>query len=217
MTRTRFTKKLVEIRMAVVTMHELVEQALKSLIPVLQNGLLDEAERIKAGDVEINKLEGKIFDLCASAIVTEQPVAQDLRRVISSLKIVADLERIGDYAANIAKQLLSYPHSVRVIKEVDFLPMIEQGVAQLSSAISSYVNDDTGEARLVAAEDRKMDKLFDEVMERVANELAGQSEPARESWLQIAIIGRYLERLGDHVTNICEWTVYSVEGELVEL
>jgi phosphate transport system protein len=217
MARNRFTKKISEIRKMLINMYELVDEAIRGVLPVLHNADLDKARILKNNDVRINAAEGHIFDLCANAIATEQPVARDLRRVIAAMKIVTDLERIGDYAANIAQQVTKSPNALTVVKEVNFAPMVEQGLLQLKGAIESYVSENAERAREVAEMDVKLDEMLHEITKNVVTGLSSSNEAEKESWLLVAIISRYLERLGDHATNICEWTIYSAEGKLIEL
>lgn len=214
--RQHFQERLHEMYQDVLRMGTLVEEALQKALTAVSNDDRTLAESVKKNDDAIDTLQFEIDKRCTEMIATEQPVATDLREILVAMKIASDLERIGDHAR----------HLVRVIDQLtdvafrDTLPrfreMTEMGIGMVHDSITAYVNHDADEAKKVARRDDKIDELH----RALYKELIGiiQQNPDRaEEGTSLVFLNRFLERLGDHVTNMCEWIVYAKTGEHEEL
>ncbi len=214
--RHHFQEQLHHMYEDVLKMGTLVEEALRKALKAVTNDDRSLAESVKRNDDTIDALQFEIDRRCTELIATEQPVATDLREILVAMKIAADLERIGDHAR----------HVVRVIDELtdvafrDTLPrfqaMTEMGIGMVHDSITAYVNHDAESARKVARRDDQIDEmhraLYGELIEII------KKNPDRaEEGTALIFLNRFLERLGDHVTNMCEWIVYAKTGEHLEL
>lgn len=205
-----------EMHDGILRMGVLVEEALQKLLFALEMKDFVLAEEVVEDDRRIDAMEVSIDDLCARIIAVEQPDARDLRDVLMTLKITSALERIGDHARHIAR-------NARVITETTFitlLPLIrkmaEKDISMLHDFLTSYVDQDADRAMEVAARDDEVDILHAEFSEKLVEIL--RNYPAEvDKGLQLMLVNRFLERFGDHVTNMCEWVVFLRYADHVEL
>ena len=166
------------------------------------------AERIVADDRNVNNLERSIEAQCLMLITTQQPIAQDLRTVSSILKVVTDIERIGDHASDIAEliqQMERYSGHLQ--------PMIAASREMVHEAVSAFVARDQKKANDVIASDDIIDKLFDKVKNDIVIHIKEDRSDAIES-LDALMLAKYLERIGDHAVNICEWEIFRETGTI---
>ncbi len=215
-TRHQFHEELHEMYQEVLQMGTRVEEALQKAITAVikQDGELGQS--VKDGDQEIDDLQFAIDRRCTDLIATEQPVATDLREILVAMKIAADLERIGDHARHLVRVMDSFTDDVFQETVSSFREMTEKGITMVHDSITAYVNHDVALAREVARRDDEIDSLHRALYKDLLGKIAAHPERV-EKGTGLVFLSRFLERLGDHVTNMCEWIVYAKTGEIVEL
>ena len=207
--RNKFDMQLELLNEQLTRMGELCELAINRVTKALVDGNLDQAKKVMAADEEIDQMEKDIERLCLKLLLQQQPVAKDLRQISAALKMITDMERIGDQTADIAEIIISAGMS-----EAGDVKMIEEmsaGVARMvNDSVTAYVERDLELARKVMEADDNIDKLFDEIRGSIIKLIA---EGGRgEQGVDLVMISKYLERIGDHATNIAEWVEFSITG-----
>ena len=215
-TRQAFEEGLDGVNKEILRMGVMVEEALRQAIESLVNKDGELARAVVAGDAAINQMEQEIEDRCIVLIAREQPVATDLRRLVTLLKVVTQLERMGDHALHVAKGTLRLLPETYMKPLIDIPRMAELAIGMIRDVLTALLNLDAALAREVAQRDRLVDDLHDQVMREVFTYMMENSRFISQS-ISLLFISRFIERVGDHVTNICEWVVYSATGEHVEL
>ncbi|WP_246943949.1 phosphate signaling complex protein PhoU [Bacillus pinisoli] len=215
-TRTQFDEQLISLKEKLLEMVYQSKHAIDQSIIALQSQDLELAQKIIYDDKEINELEKEINDMVIKNIVKQQPVASDLRRLMVAVKISSDIERVGDLAVNIAKSTL-FIGKQPFYTSTEAIPEMAKVVQQmLSDSLTAYHEEDIQNAYEIAAKDDVVDRLYGETIQKLLNLMAVRPE-AVPQLTQLAFICRYLERVGDHVTNIAENIIYLVKGERVDL
>jgi phosphate transport system protein len=201
----------------ILVLDSMVEQATIDAVDALKRRDLVSAQRVYDGDEEINAKRFELENECIATIATQQPVmAGDLRLMASILEVVGELERMGDYAKGIAKIALMMGNQPPVKPLIVIPRMSEITVDMLHRAIGAFVNKDADQARLIPEEDDQVDNLYNQVYrELVTVILANPRTIDRANFLMWA--AHNLERMADRVTNICERTLYTVTGDLIEV
>ena len=169
------------------------------------------AKSIMDGDSEIDHLQKKIEAICFNLLIQQQPVAKDLRTVTAAMKMVTDMERIGDHAADISELTLCMAGKPYVKKLEHIQKMAKETMLMLVSSIEAYVNSDEKKAKCVIDHDDVVDELFVTVKSeliKIIHEDAANGEQACD----LLMVAKYLERIGDHATNISEWVLFSING-----
>lgn len=210
--RGGFETKLSKLNNDLIKMGGLIEEAIKNAIKALSEGDKELAQRVVKGDGEVNQAEKNIESQCLSIILREQPVAKDLRKVSGALKMVTDMERIADNAADIAE--ISITANVKEIFHLaeDIGIMAEKARLMVADSIKSFVENDLTLARDVIQRDDEVDELFNKIKHRMAESLnLGKSNI--DSVVDTIMIIKYLERIADHAVNICEWIEFFETGE----
>lgn len=216
MGREHFTQQILDIKNNVLEMGTLVEEIINLTVTALKSQDLDLARKAIEKDYEINKLEIEIEKACMMIITLQQPLATDLRTVASALKIITDLERMGDNAVNIAKLTLEIGKESLIKPLVDIPKMADIAQEMIKLSLEAFVNADVNLAIKAARMDEEVDMLYDTVLNDVINIITDKKELIKQG-TKLLFIGRYLERIADHSTNICERTIYMITGELVEI
>ncbi len=209
--RERMENQLKVINEMILKMSILVEDNIELSIKTLTSRELELADVVIKNDLKINEYEEKIEDMCIQFIATQNPVGSDLRRIFSILKIITDLERIGDHAENIARITKKIGHEKLIKPLVDIPKMTVLCREMVSNSINSYINQDLDMAVITA----KMDDQVDDLYEKIYMELLDLIEVKKENKNQIIgllLVGRYLERIADHSTNICERVAFMITG-----
>ncbi len=214
--RQAFEEEKNSVNQEILRMGVMVEEALRRAVASLVNRDAEMARAVVADDLNINRLEQEIEDRCVVLIAREQPVATDLRRLVTGLKIVTQLERMGDHALHVAKGTLRILPEAYMKPMIDIPRMAEVGIGMIREALSAFLANDAQAARQVALRDQEIDELHEQVMREVFTFMMQDPKYIPQS-ISLLFISRFLERVGDHVTNICEWVVYSATGERVEL
>lgn len=213
MGRIVFQDKLNELSDSLIEMADMVENNIEKALAAFETDNKELAGEIMIGDKEIDDMQRSIESQCLSLMLHQQPVAKDLRRVSSALKIVTDLERIGDHATDIA-ELVTRIGNVNVLNNVShIIEMAAKAKAMMKNAIKAYVESDFELAEKTIADDDEVDELFNLVKEDVARALAEKTESI-DDCIDIIMIAKYLERIGDHATNICEWAEFNQTGNV---
>ena len=209
--RNRFDEQLHTLNHELLEMGALIERAIRSATDALEKQDVEAALQAIAADKEVNQAERDIESLCLKLLLQQQPVARDLRLISSALKMITDMERIGDQASDIA-ELVIYLSKEPYRKELKHLPqMAENAIRMVTGALDAYVRKDVALAREVMAMDDTIDALFvtvkDELIAHIRNDASAGSQA-----IDLLMIAKYYERIGDHAQNIAEWVEYALTG-----
>ena len=207
--RNRFDRQLLELNNELIQMGSLIEQAIEMGISALVKQDVEKAEQAIKFDVEVDEQEKTIESLCMKLLLQQQPVAKDLRLISAALKMITDMERIGDQASDIAEIIETTDFSVPT-NDVKLAKMAETTIAMVTESIDAYVKQDLELVREVIARDDEVDDLFLEVRQEIADDMVEAGDPM--SSLDLLMIAKYFERIGDHATNIAEWVEFSITG-----
>ncbi len=212
-TRQRYMEELEKMNQNVIQMSTLIEESIGKVIYALKNKDSEVAHKIIEDDDAIDEMERKIEEECIMIIAKQQPLAKDLRRVTSIMRMISDIERIADHCADISEYiiLLTQEEKIPMPKQVEdmLLKMKEMVVA----AIDSFVNEDLEKARYVKKADDIVDDYFDRILKELCTTMEKEPESVRQYAYFIMII-KYIERMADHATNMAEWNVYIITGDL---
>ena len=214
--RLGFLEELNKLRHDVLAMATKVEEDLGKAIAAVHNSDVELANDVIEGDLIVNAMQLKIEDETAIVIATQQPVARDLREMVTILKIISNLERVGDHAVHFAKAVIKF-HSEPPFRSSESLEkMAETGREMIRDSISAYLNQDAEAARKAAALDDKIDAEHKTLTEEILSQMKKHPELIKKA-AKLLNLSNQLERLGDHVTNICECVIYMTEGKHEEL
>lgn len=194
-------------------MGSLIEVAIEKTLQAFETQDEAAAKEIIQGDRNVNDIEKTIESRCLSLILKQQPVARDLRIVTAALKVVTDMERIGDHAADIA-ELIIRERKAPIYNLVKHIPEMGRAAKEMvHDAVTAFTSLNIEEARKIEVRDDIVDALFDKVKEEVATLLRTSNEHV-DQCVDILMIAKYLERIGDHAVNICEWTEFNETGSV---
>lgn len=211
--RKHYDAELLELDTRLARMGQAACGAIEQAMAALKNGDTALARQVVAGDREINAAEHAVEHQCLSLILRQQPVAGDLRRVSTALKMVTDIERMGDQASDIAEIVLHLDHgkadTVGVTEEIQQMGGMVLKMAK--DAVAAFVQADLAEAVLVKRRDDAVDEAFCRVAHKIAGHIAADPAGA-ECALDLFMIAKYLERLGDHAVNVAEWVEFLKTG-----
>ena len=207
--RSQFDKQLAQLHRELIEMGALCEQVIALSSQALTNRDTALAEKVAPLDHEIDRKERDIENLCLRLLLQQQPVAGDLRQISAALKMITDMERIGDQAEDIA-EIVSFLDGAS--EHDDLLRQMAQAVIRMvTDSVDAYVKQDTNLAKRVIVRDDQVDEYFSQVKRRLIGCIARDPENG-ESVLDLLMIAKYYERIGDHATNIAEWVIFSVTG-----
>ena len=209
--RNKFDMQLGMLNEQLIHMGELCELAINRATKALQNGSIEEAKNVIDADQEIDQMEKDIERLCLKLLLQQQPVARDLRQISAALKMITDMERIGDQTADIADIVIA-TKSTEEKNLKDINRMAEATVKMVRDSVSAYVQKDLELARKVMAADDEVDDLFDLVKGDLVKFISDLKGSAGDEAIDLIMIAKYLERIGDHATNIAEWVEFSITG-----
>ena len=209
--RNRFDRQLQILDEELTHMGELCEVAIANATKALTDGDLEQAQAVIEADEEIDQLEKEIEGLCMKLLLQQQPVARDLRRISAALKMITDMERIGDQTSDIAEIVISTrrntPTEMQKINEMSIAAS-----KMVRDSVTAYVEKDLELARKVMMEDDTVDKYFDEIREEMIDFIKEEKGQKGKEIFDLIMIAKYLERVGDHATNIAEWVEFSITG-----
>lgn len=213
--RKGFDSKLKEIRDLILEMGDVVSDEIETVMVALLTQNVSLLEKVRELEVISDRLEQEVEEKCITLIALQQPLAKDLRMISAALKIVTDLERIGDHGVNIAnvtEKLCAEPF----IKPLVDLPKMGSYVNRMiRGSLSSFVHEDVEEACHVARMDDEVDALYEKIYTELLGMLS-QNKEIMNQVISLLFVGRFLERIADHTTNICEASIYYVEGKRIE-
>jgi phosphate transport system protein len=206
-----FDAELDELKQRVLTMAGLAEERLREAMRALIARDADLMAAVIRGDDAINRLHLEIDDRCFKLLALNQPMAVDLRIIVAAVKINSDLERIGDLAVNMAQASERYVQHNPVKPLIDIPRMGVMAERMLSEAIGAFVTSDVTAARAVLAQDDELDALKDQIFRELLTYMLGDTRTIEPS-IDLILIARHLERVGDHATNIAEDVIFIVEA-----
>jgi phosphate transport system protein len=216
MVRKTFESEIQQVKDEVLILGSMVEKALLDSVDALKKRDVRASEIIFADDKEINKKRFEIENHLMVLIATQQPMARDLRILASTLEIISELERMGDYAKGIANINVRMGDAPLLKPLIDVPRMANKGVDMLHRALTSFVNEDVTTARALPVEDDEVDALYNQVYrELMTFVIADPTTVERANWL--LWVAHNLERFADRVTNICERTIFIATGEMAEI
>lgn len=208
--RNRFDAQLEQLNIELIEMGALCEQVIGKTYQVLMEEDREAAKDIIEKDVIIDQTEREIETLCLKLLLQQQPVARDLRQVSAALKMITDMERIGDQAADIA-EIITTTNLAAPSDNIPLGKMAEATTKMVTESIDAYVKRDLDIARQVIEYDDVVDNLFDKVCQTLLETL--QKDAAAGAYvMDLLLIAKYYERIGDHATNIAEWVEFSITG-----
>ncbi len=210
--RHHFDDEIGALNKELLKMGLLVEEAVRQGMECFKDQDRDMAQTVISGDDAINSMEDELCDQCALLLAREQPVASDLRHILAAIKIITQLERIGDHGAHLAKKALILADQTYIKPIVDLPRMEEIGRTMLVDALNAYVERDSEAAEEIASRDKQIDDLHTQVVREVLTYIMSDTSKISQG-VELLYVARYLERFGDHVKNICEWVIFSERGE----
>ena len=214
--RNQFDEQLQSLHHRLLTMGMLVEEALYQAVKALVDKDVKLAQEVIDGDREINDAEMEIERKCFTLIALQQPVGSDLRRIATTLKVSTDLERIADHAVSIAKTTVRLQGEIYAKPLIDIPKMGKLVQDMVRDALDAYIHMDMDKAKVIANRDDEVDALYKEIFTDLIGLMMKDQSLINQS-THLLLTAPYLERIGDYVTNICEWIVYMDSGKKVEL
>ena len=214
--RKEFDQNLEELRQLLGQMGEHVEQGLAGAIEALRTMDSQKAKQIVERDIELNQMEEQVMEIGSRLIVTQQPVAKDLRRIIVAFRISSDLERMGDLAVDIAKVTMRLEGQKLIKPLIDIPKMSDQVILMLRESLQSYLDENTDLAYKMAKDDDEVDHLYSQMIQELYTFMIENPDSLQQAML-LTLVGRYIERIADHATNIGESAVYLVTGHRPDL
>lgn len=213
--RNRFDRQLEQLNNELIEMGSLIEHAIELAVSGLVTRNAVKAEDAIAFDEEIDHQERDIENLCMKLLLQQQPVAKDLRLISSALKMITDMERIGDHAADISEMTVLLADAPYITNSDYIQDMAKETTDMVIKSINAFVNRDTELARAVIRQDDVVDDLFMQVKHELIR-LIKENADTGEQAADLLMVAKYFERIGDHATNIAEWVIYSITGRHVD-
>lgn len=208
--RDKYQEDLEKLNANILKMGKMIEIAIESTIIALMGRDTQAAVTVSENDEAIDNMEREIEGLCMKLLLQQQPVATDLRVITAALKMVTDMERIGDHASDIAELVLQIPdckyHKMDTITEIS-----TQIINMIHKSIESFINRNYDMAQVVIAQDDIVDNLYHEIKTDLIQKIKKTDDG--EQILDYLLIARYFERIGDHATNIAKWVVFAITGK----
>ena len=208
--RSKFDEQLAELNNQMTKMGIMIEDSIAKAVTAMSKKDEELAKNVMEGDAAIDHAQKKIESICFNLLIQQQPVAKDLRTITAAMKMVTDMERIGDHAADISEMTIFMGNGER---EADFShinKMASETVLMLHWSIEAYVEKDMEKAKAVIAHDDIVDRLFDEAKKDIIALILKNPKDGEEA-TDLLMVAKYFERIGDHATNIAEWVIYSLQ------
>ena len=208
--RNRFDEQLFELNREIIEMGAMCEEAIASAVKALATGDMELAGRVKTNSSAIDQMERDIETRCMRLLLHQQPVARDLRLISAALKMITDMERIGDQAEDIA-EIVTFLNG-RTMEGMELIEeMARETIEMVTASVDAFVKKDVELAQKVIEQDDIVDDYFSRVKCGIIT-LITENHADGEFALDLLMISKYFERIGDHATNIAEWVIYSVTG-----
>ena len=208
--RSRFDEQLELLNKKMIAMGAQCEELIARVAGALLNGDTEAAREARTHGHEIDRMEREIEAICLKLLLQQQPVAKDLRVISAALKMITDMERIGDQAEDIA-EIIPFLDGRCGAELADFRPMAETTCRMVTDSIDAYVRQDPALAHTVAAHDDIVDEAFGRIKQTLI-QLISENKTDGEYAVDLLMIAKYFERIGDHAVNIAEWVEFSVTG-----
>ncbi|HIU66056.1 MAG TPA: phosphate signaling complex protein PhoU [Candidatus Caccomorpha excrementavium] len=210
--RSRFDAQLENLNNELVNMGAMIETAIGNAVKALMHKDVELAKKAISYDTEIDHKEREIEGDCLKLLLQQQPVAGDLRLISSALKMITDMERVGDHASDISEIVVMLKDKPYQAKLKQIPKMAEETIKMLNDCVDAFVRKDLDLAMDVIKRDDVVDDLFDEEKNSLLSVIRENADNGEEA-LDLLMIAKYFERIGDHATNIAEWVVFSITGE----
>lgn len=211
--RNTLSERMERLHDELLNMSALCEQAISIAVKALTEKNPGSIKAVKALESDINAKQSEIESMCFKIILREQPVASDLRKIIAAQQMVVDMERIGDQALDIA-EITQFTTESKIPTNIHISNMARESIKMLDTSIDSYVKNDLELARSVTEYDDIVDDLFQTVRKELID-VIGQNHNLASECIDLIMVAKYLERIGDHSENIAEWVIYSITGERI--
>ena len=208
--RSRFDEQLMLLNKEMIEMGALCEDAIELVAKALETNEVGIYKKVRPISLEIDQKEKDIEARCMKLLLQQQPVARDLRQISAALKMITDMERIGDQAEDIA-EIIGYLNGENHNNRVPIQEMAQAAIKMVTESVDAYVNKDVALAEKVLKEDDIIDEYFMDSKKRLIKMVADNPENG-EYALDLLMVAKYFERIGDHATNIAEWVIFSVTG-----
>lgn len=209
--RETLDMQLEKLNIELIKMGAFCEEVIQAAVDGMLNNDIKIIEKVFSIDSDIDKIEGDIEHLCTKLILQQQPVARDLRQITAALKMISDMERIGDQASDIA-EMVPYVIGNGTKSETHIEKMAKEVIRMTNESIDSFVNRDLALAKKVINNDDMVDELFLQIKKELIH-LVQKDNQNGEYYMDLLMIAKYLERIGDHTTNIAEWVEYTITGK----
>ncbi len=209
--RNKFDEQLNDLNNELIIMGALCEEAISAAAKLLLDNDIAMKETVFETDRQIDQKERDIENICMKLLLQQQPVASDLRTISSALKMISDLERIGDQAADIA-EMAEYVSADGIDSETHIADMARAAIQMVTDSVESFVKKDVKLAKTVISHDDTVDGLFDKIKGELIRSVQEGNNNA-EALIDLLMIAKYFERIGDHAENIAEWVLYSITGK----
>lgn len=210
--RSKFEEQLYMLNQKLIQMGQAIERNIRDAINALVNGNVEKANQIIVADDDIDKMQREIENICVGLLIQQQPVAKDLRLITAAMKMVTDMERIGDHAVDISEMTEFLSEHEMNDRFNTLKKMASEATVMLIKSIDAFTEKNAEIAKSVIEYDDVVDALFVNVKEELIT-LVLENPDEGEASLDILMIAKYLERIGDHATNIAEWVLYSLDDK----
>ncbi|MDD6327873.1 MAG: phosphate signaling complex protein PhoU [Eubacteriales bacterium] len=212
MARINYDIQLKELKNHMLLLGSMIEEIIKETICALAKQDAEKARDITSRDEKVDAEVRLISQVCYTLLLTQQPVAKDLRAVSAALKMITDMERIGDHGTDISELTIlmscePYPEEIKIVEQ-----MSKETIDMLIMAVDAFAEDNAEKAKQVIAKDDAVDSLFLAVKSSIAKYIKTNNTNAMQE-LDLLMVAKYFERIGDHATNIAEWVLFSITGE----
>jgi len=210
--RNKFDTELENLNLELIKMGSLIENSIETSARALINQDLELVKKVNEFEIEIDEMEKTIESHCLKLLLQQQPVASDLRLISTALKMITDMERIGDNAEDIA-EIARYLVNQEYIKDLVHIPqMADATISMVKRAIDAYVSKDKELALQVCRDDDIVDDLFQLVKKELIEKIQENTENGEQA-IDLLMVAKYLERIGDHAENLAEWVIFSITGQ----
>lgn len=209
--RNRFDRQLVTLNDEMIEMGSMIEKAIQQAITALITQDVDKAKEIIQYDEDIDHQEKTIENLCLKLLLQQQPVARDLRVISSALKMITDMERIGDHASDISEMAILMADRPYIKKLEHIQEMAKEASLMLVGSIEAFVNKDLQQAHDIIVRDDVVDDLFEKIKTELIK-MIHKDPNVGDQAMDLLMVAKYLERIGDHACNIADWVIFSITG-----
>ena len=209
--RNRFDRQLVTLNDEMIEMGSMIEKAIQQAITALITQDVDKAKEIIQYDEDIDHQEKTIENLCLKLLLQQQPVARDLRVISSALKMITDMERIGDHASDISEMAILMADRPYIKKLEHIQEMAKESSLMLVGSIEAFVNKDLQQAHDIIVRDDVVDDLFEKIKTELIK-IIHKDPNVGDQAMDLLMVAKYLERIGDHACNIADWVIFSITG-----